>query len=267
MPYLIRGTKCLLRGQMHVELLDALSIGISLVRGDFSTAGSVMVLLRLGELLEEWTHKKSVDDLARCMSLNIDKVWLKTDCGEVLVPLAQVQSGDRIVIRVGGIVPLDGIIAEGEVMVNQASLTGESVPVAKRPGTAIYAGTVVEEGECVLLVEQQSGDTRYDKIVTMIERTEQLKSTAEANASHLADRLVPYTLLTSIATWLLTRNTNRALSVLMVDFSCAPKLAMPLAVLSAMREASGYHITVKGISTVHALFSSLRKLKIPYGMV
>lgn len=245
-PYLTRGIGCLMRGKMQVELLDALSIGISLVRGDFQTAGSVMILLRLGELLEEWTHKKSVDDLARCMSLNIDKVWCQTEHGEILVPLAQIQSGDRIVVRVGGIVPLDGIIVEGEVMVNQASLTGESVPVAKRPGTRIYAGTVVEEGECVLIVEQQSGETRYDKIVTMIERTEQLKSTAEANASHLADRLVPYTLLTSLGTWLLTRNLNRALSVLMVDFSCALKLAMPLAVLSAMREASGYHITVKG---------------------
>ena len=245
-PYLLRGLRCLLRRQLHVELLDGLSIGISMVRRDFDTASSVMFLLRLGELLEEWTHKKSVEDLARSMSLNIDRVWLKTPEGEVLTPLAQVQAGDAIAVRMGGMIPLDGVLQEGEVMVNQASLTGESIPVLKRPGTMVYAGTVVEEGECVLRVEQQSGSSRYDKIVSMIEQSEKLKSTAESRAANLADKLVPYTLAGSAAAWLLTRNVNRALSVLMVDFSCALKLAMPLAVLSAMREAGDYHITVKG---------------------
>ena len=245
-PYLFRGVRCLLRGKLRVELLDGLSIGISMVRRDFATAGSVMFLLELGELLEEWTHKKSVDDLARCMSLNIDRVWLKTPSGEVLVPLNQVKTGDRIAVRMGGLIPLDSTIEEGEVMVNQASLTGESIPVPKRPGTAVYAGTVVEEGECILRVTQQSGESRYDKIVAMIEQSEKLKSAAENKASNLADKLVPYTLVGSGLAYLLTRNVTRALSVLMVDFSCALKLAMPLAVLSAMREASTYHVTVKG---------------------
>ena len=245
-PYLFRGLKCLLQGNLRVELLDGLSIGISMVRRDFATAGSVMFLLGLGELLEEWTHKKSVDDLARCMSLNIDRVWLKTPSGEVLTPLNQVKTGDRIAVRMGGLIPLDSTIEEGEVMVNQASLTGESIPVPKRPGTAVYAGTVVEEGECILRVMQQSGESRYDKIVAMIEQSEKLKSAAENRASNLADKLVPYTLVGSGLAYLLTRNVTRALSVLMVDFSCALKLAMPLAVLSAMREASSYHVTVKG---------------------
>ncbi|BCI59933.1 heavy metal translocating P-type ATPase [Solibaculum mannosilyticum] len=245
-PYLFRGLRCLLRGKLHVELLDGLSIGISIARRDFGTASSVMFLLKLGELLEEWTHKKSVDDLARCMSLNIDRVWLKTSSSEVLTPLSQIKTGDHIAVHMGGLIPLDGVIEEGEVMVNQASLTGESIPVPKRPGMTVYAGTVVEEGECVLLVQQQSGDGRYDKIVAMIEQSEKLKSAAENKASNLADRLVPYTLAGSVLTGLLTRNITRALSVLMVDFSCALKLAMPLAVLSAMREASGYHATVKG---------------------
>ncbi len=245
-PYLLRGLRCLLRGRLHVELLDGLSIGVSMIRRDFSTAGSVMFLLGLGELLEEWTHKKSVDDLARCMSLNIDRVWLKTQEGEVLTPISQIRSGDCIAVRMGGVIPLDGVVEDGEVMVNQASLTGESIPVLKRPGTTVYAGTVVEEGECLLRVERQPGDSRYDKIVTMIEQSERLKSAAEDRASYLADKLVPYTLAVSGATYLLTRNMTRALSVLMVDFSCALKLSMPLAVLSAMREASVYHATVKG---------------------
>lgn len=245
-PYLLRGIKCLFQGKMRVELLDGLSIGISMIRRDFSTASSVMFLLGLGELLEEWTHKKSVDDLARCMSLNIDRVWLKTSSGEILVPLNQVKAGDRISVRMGGLIPLDSTIEEGEVMVNQASLTGESIPVPKRPGTAVYAGTVVEEGECVLRVTQQSGESRYDKIVAMIEQSEKLKSAAESKASNLADKLVPYTLFGSVLAYLWSRNVTRALSVLMVDFSCALKLAMPLAVLSAMREASSYHVTVKG---------------------
>ena len=245
-PYLLRGIKCLFQGKMRVELLDGLSIGISMIRRDFSTASSVMFLLGLGERLEEWTHKKSGDDLARCMALNIDRVWLKTSSGEILVPLNQVKAGDRISVRMGGLIPLDSTIEEGEVMVNQASLTGESIPVPKRPGTAVYAGTVVEEGECVLRVTQQSGESRYDKIVAMIEQSEKLKSAAESKASNLADKLVPYTLFGSVLAYLWTRNVTRALSVLMVDFSCALKLAMPLAVLSAMREASSYHVTVKG---------------------
>ncbi len=245
-PFLRRGLGCLLRRRMKVELLDALSIGISMARNDFGTAGSVAFLLELGELLEEWTHKKSIDDLARCMSLQVDRVWLKTGDSEILTPIAQVRPGDLVAVRMGNVIPLDGVIAQGEVMVNQASLTGESVPVAKRPGTAVYAGTVVEEGECVLQVSQQSGQNRYDQIVTMIERSERLKSAAENRAANLADKLVPYTLVGSLLAFGLTRNLTRALSVLMVDFSCALKLAMPLAVLSSMREAGGRHITVKG---------------------
>ena len=245
-PHLFRGLRCLLRGQMVVEVLDALSIGISLLRGDFSTASSVRFLLGLGELLEEWTHKKSVSDLAQCMSLNIDRVWLRTPQGDVLTPLSEIQTSDQVCVRLGSLIPLDGVITEGEVMVNQASLTGESIPVPKRTGMTVYAGTVVEEGECVLQVSGQSGSSRYDKIVAMIEQSESLKSTAESRAANLADRLVPYTLAGSLLTYLLTRNVSRALSVLMVDFSCALKLAMPLAVLSAMREAGGFHVTVKG---------------------
>ena len=246
LPFLGRGLKRLLRGELKVELLDALSIGVSMARRDFSTAGSVMFLLDIGELLEEWTHKKSVDDLARCMSLNVYRVWLKTGDAEVLVPLSGISAGDHVLVRMGNVIPLDGTVVDGEVMVNQASLTGESMPVAKRPGTQVYAGTVVEEGDCVIEVTQSSGESRYDKIVSMIEQSEQLKSAAESRASNLADKLVPYTLAGSVLSYALTRNVTRALSVLMVDFSCALKLAMPLAVLSAMREASMYHITVKG---------------------
>ena len=245
-PYLLRALRCLLRREFHVELLDGVSVGVSMLRSDFDTAASVMFLLGLGELLEEWTHKKSVDDLARSMSLNIDRVWLKTEDGEELFPLHSVQPGDQVAVRVGSMIPLDGAILEGEVMVNQASLTGESIPVAKRPGAWVYAGTVVEEGECVLTVTQQAGGSRYDKIVAMIEQSEKLKSAAESRAANLADRLVPYTLAGSALVYLLTRNITRALSVLMVDFSCALKLAMPLSVLSAMGEASRFHITVKG---------------------
>ena len=252
-PYVWRAMKCVAKRQMKVELLDGVSIGISLVRQDFGTAGSVMFLLRLGELLEEWTRKKSMDDLARCMSLNIDRVWLKTGDEEVLTPISKIQTGDEVCVRVGGMIPLDGVVTEGEAMVNQASLTGESIPVAKRPGSAVYAGTVIEEGECVLRVTKQSGTGRYDKIVTMIEQSERLKSAVENQASNLADKLVPYTLVGSGLVYLLTRNVTRALSVLMVDFSCALKLSMPLAVLSAMREASTYHATVKGGKYMEAL--------------
>ena len=245
-PFVRRGLHCLLRRRVKVELLDALSISISACRRDFGTAGMVMFLLEIGELLEEWTRKKSVADLARCMSLNVDRVWLRTAQGEVLVPVSQVQPGDAVVVRAGGIIPVDGLVLEGEVTVNQASLTGESSPVPKRPGGAVYAGTVVEEGECVLEVKQASGQSRYDQIVHMIEQSEQMKSEAESRAANLADKLVPYTFAGSLLSFVLTRNVTRALSVLMVDFSCALKLAMPLAVLSAMREAGRAHITVKG---------------------
>lgn len=245
-PFVRRGLRCLLRRRIKVELLDTLSISISACRRDFGTAGMVMFLLEVGELLEKWTRKKSVADLARCMSLNVDRVWLRTAQGEVLVPVSQIQPGDAVVVRAGGIIPVDGLVLEGEVTVNQASLTGESIPVPKRPGGAVYAGTVVEEGECVLEVKQASGQSRYDQIVHMIEQSEQMKSEAESKAANLADKLVPYTFVGSLLSFVLTRNVARALSVLMVDFSCALKLAMPLAVLSAMREAGRAHITVKG---------------------
>ena len=245
-PFLHKGLRCLGRRRIKVELLDALSIGISACRRDFGTAGTVMFLLEIGELLEDWTRKKSVADLAESLSLHVDRVWLKTPDGDVLTPIGQIKPGDRVVVRAGSIIPLDGVVAEGEVTVNQASLTGESVPVAKRPGGAVYAGTVVEEGECILEVKQASGQGRYDQIVEMIQRSEQMKSATEAKASNLADKLVPYTFAGSLLSLVLTRNVTRALSVLMVDFSCALKLAMPLAVLSAMREAGREHITVKG---------------------
>ncbi len=245
-PFVRRGIHCLLRRRIQVELLDGLSITISALRRDFGTAGAVMFLLEVGELLEAWTRKKSMEDLARCMSLHVDRIWLRTSQGEVLVPVAQIQPGDAVVVRSGGVIPMDGIVLEGEVTVNQASLTGESLPVLKRPGGTVYAGTVVEEGECVLEVRQSSGQSRYDQIVHMIEHSEQMKSVSESKAEHLADKLVPYTFAGSILSFLLTRNVSRALSVLMVDFSCALKLAMPLAVLSTMREAGKAHITVKG---------------------
>ena len=245
-PFLHKGLRCLGRRRIKVELLDALSIGISACRRDFGTAGAVMFLLEIGELLEDWTRKKSVADLAESLSLHVDRVWLKTPDGDVLTPIGQIKPGDRVVVRAGSIIPLDGVVAEGEVTVNQASLTGESVPVSKRRGGAVYAGTVVEEGECILDVKQASGQGRYDQIVEMIQRSEQMKSATEAKASNLADKLVPYTFAGSLLSLVLTRNVTRALSVLMVDFSCALKLAMPLAVLSAMREAGREHITVKG---------------------
>ena len=246
-PFLKRGLHCILHRQMKVELLDAISVGISGFRGDFGTAGMVMFLLEIGEALEDWTRRRSIEDLARCMSLNVDRDWLKTETGEeVLCPIHQIRAGDRIVLRAGGLVPVDGVLLEGEVTVNQASLTGESIPVAKRLGGTLYAGTVIEEGECVLEVRQTSGNSRYDKIIAMIEDSQQLKSEAESKAAHLADKLVPYTFAGSILGYVFTRNVQRALSVLMVDFSCALKLAMPLAVLSAMREAGKRHITVKG---------------------
>jgi heavy metal translocating P-type ATPase len=245
-PFLHKGIRCLGRRKIKVELLDALSIGISAFRRDFGTAGTVMFLLEIGELLEDWTRKKSVADLAESLSLHVDRVWLKTPAGDVLTPIGQIRPGDQVVVRAGGVIPLDGVVAQGEATINQASLTGESVPVAKRPGSAVYAGTVVEEGECILDVKQASGQGRYDQIVEMIQRSEQMKSATEAKASNLADTLVPFTFAGSLLSFALTRNVTRALSVLMVDFSCALKLAMPLAVLSAMREAGREHITVKG---------------------
>ena len=255
-PFLHRGLRCLGHRQIKVEMLDALSIGISVCRRDFGTAGTVMFLLEIGELLEDWTRKKSVADLAESLSLHVDRVWLKTEAGEVLTPIGQIRPGDRVVVRAGSVIPLDSVVAEGEITVNQASLTGESVPVAKRPGDVVYAGTVVEEGESALEVKQVSGQSRYDQIVEMIQRSEQMKSAAEAKASSLADRLGPYTFAGSLLSLALTRNVTRALSVLMVDFSCALKLAMPLAVLSAMREAGREHITVKGGKFLEAVASA-----------
>ena len=248
-----KGVRCLLRRRLEVEVLDALSIGVSVLRGDFSTAGSVMFLLNLGSLLEEWTRKKSLDDLARSMALNVDKVWVRSQGTEVLLPLTKVQPGDEIVVRSGNMVPLDGTVIEGEAMVNQAALTGESMPVRKAKGATVYAGTVVEEGECVFLSKAAGGANRYDKIVAMIEESEKLKSSTENRALELADKLVPWCLAGTVVTYALTRNVTRAISILMVDFSCALKLSMPLAVLSAMRECGTAHITVKGGKYLEAL--------------
>ena len=246
LKYLRAGLASLGKRKLSVEVLDATAIAVSLARGDFSTAGSVMFMLRLGELLEDWTHKKSVADLAGAMSLGVDRVWLVTDHGEELVPASQVRVGDLVVVRTGNMIPLDGTVADGEATVNQASMTGESMPVPKHPGSYVYAGTVVEEGECAVRVTQVMGEGRYDRVVRMIEESEKLKSTAEDKAARLADRLVPYTFLGTGLTWLLTRNVTKMLSVLMVDFSCALKLSMPIAVLSAMREGHTYNLSVKG---------------------
>ena len=251
--FLWKGVRCVLSRRLEVEVLDALSIGVSLLRGDFGTAGSVMFLLNLGSLLEEWTRKKSLDDLARSMALNVDKVWVRSQGTEVLVPLTKVRSGDEVVVRNGNMIPLDGTVLEGEAMVNQAALTGEAMPVRKTEGSTLYAGTVVEEGECVFIAKAEGGSNRYDKIVAMIEESEKLKSSTENRALVLADKLVPWCLGATVVTYLLTRNATRAISCLMVDFSCALKLSMPLAVLSAMRECGSYHITVKGGKYLEAL--------------
>ena len=251
--FLWKGVRCALHRKLEVEVLDALSIGVSLLRGDFATAGSVMFLLNLGSLLEEWTRKKSLDDLARSMALNVDKVWVRSQGTEVLVPLTKVRSGDEVVVRSGNMIPLDGTVLEGEAMVNQAALTGEAMPVRKAEGSTLYAGTVVEEGECVFIAKAEGGSNRYDKIVAMIEESEKLKSSTENRALVLADKLVPWCLGATVVTYLLTRNATRAISCLMVDFSCALKLSMPLAVLSAMRECGSYHITVKGGKYLEAL--------------
>ena len=251
--FIWKGVRCLLHRKLEVEVLDALSIGVSILRSDFATAGSVMFLLNLGSLLEEWTRKKSLDDLARSMALNVDKVWVRSQGTEVLVPLTKVRSGDEVVVRSGNMIPLDGTVLEGEAMVNQAALTGESMPVRKAEGSTLYAGTVVEEGECVFIAKAEGGSNRYDKIVAMIEESEKLKSSTENRALDLADKLVPWCLGATAVTYVLTRNVTRAISCLMVDFSCALKLSMPLAVLSAMRECGSYHITVKGGKYLEAL--------------
>ncbi len=251
--YLWEGIKTLAHGKIEVPVLDATAIGVSIFRGDIATAGSVMYLLGVGEILEEWTHKKSVGDLARSMSLNIDKVWLIRENQEVLVSSSTIQAKDCVRVHMGNMIPFDGVVTDGEAMVNQASLTGESEPVRKAEGSFVYAGTVVEEGEITLEVKEANGESKYDKIMTMIEESEKLKSSLEGKAEHLADRLVPYTFAGTGLVWLLSRNTTKALSVLMVDFSCALKLAMPLSVLSAIREASNYDITVKGGKYLEAM--------------
>ena len=244
--YIWKGIRTLAKGKIEVPVLDATAIGVSMLRGDYGTAGSVMFLLGVGELLEEWTHKKSVGDLARSMSLNVGKVWLKKDGQEILVPSEKIVSGDEVVVHMGNLVPFDGEVSDGEGMVNQASLTGESVPVRRTLGSVVYAGTVLEEGELTILVKQTGGSSRYEKITAMIEESEKLKSGLESKAEHLADRLVPYSLGGTALTYLLTRNATKALSILMVDFSCALKIAMPISVLSAIREANQHKITVKG---------------------
>ena len=244
--YICKGLKALWHGKLTVSVLDAAAVTVSLIRGDFSTAGSVMFMLRIGEILEDGTHKKSVADLAGAMSLNVDKVWVKNDVNEELLPIGEVRENDLIIVRTGSLIPLDGKIAEGEATVNQSSMTGESLPVRKSVGSYVYAGTVVEEGECVIRVEKTSGGGRYDRIVKMIEDSEKLKSTAEDRASRLADKLVPYTLGGTALTYFLTRNLTKTLAVLMVDFSCALKLSIPIAVLSGMRECHKYRVSVKG---------------------
>ena len=244
--YIWKGVRTLAKCKIEVSVLDATAIGVSVLRGDFSTASSVMFLLGFGEILEDWTHKKSVDDLARSMSLNVSKVWLVSEDSEVLVGADKIKPGDKVRIHMGTVIPFDGIVTDGEAMVNEASLTGESMPVAKREAGYVYAGTVLEEGELTIRVKETSGSTKFEKIVTMIEETEKLKSAVESKAEHLADRLVPYTLAGTALTFALTRNVTKALSILMVDFSCALKLAMPISVLAAIREANAHHITVKG---------------------
>lgn len=251
--YISEGVRCLSRRKLEVPVLDAIAIGISVCRCEMETASSIMFLLGIGEILEEWTHKKSVDDLARSMSLNVSKVWLLQDGQEILVPAGEVKIGDSVVVRMGNVIPFDGIIRTGEAMVNQASMTGEGLPVRKEKDSYVYAGTVVEEGEIVLQVKETSGSTRFEKIVTMIEDSEKLKSAVESQAEHLADRLVPYTLAGTVLVYAVTRNVTKALAVLMVDFSCALKLAMPITVLSAIREASQHNITVKGGKYLEAI--------------
>lgn len=254
--YIKAGLKCLLKGKIQVPVLDMTAIVVSLIRGDFATAGSIMFLLGIGDILDEWTHKKSVADLAGAMSINVDRVWLEGEDGNTLVPVGDVKVGDRIVVHTGNMIPLDGKVVSGEALINQSSITGEPLPVRRSSGGYVYAGTVVEEGDCVIRVEKVTGDGRYDRIVHMIEDSEKLKSETEDHASHLADKLVPYSLGATALIWLLTRNVTKALAVLMVDFSCALKLSMPVTVLSAMKEASAHKISVKGGKFLEAISSA-----------
>ena len=253
-PYIINGLKFLLSGKLEVSVLDATSIAVSLLRGDHATASNVMFLLEMGEMMEDWTHKKSVDDLARAMSLNVDKVWMiSSDGQEVLSNISDIRENDRIVVRTGTMIPLDGIVQSGDASVNQAAMTGESEPVHKTESSLVYAGTVIDEGELVITVQKAQGQGRYDRIVAMIEESEKLKSESEAKAAHLADRLVPYTFGATLLTWFFTKNATKATSILMVDFCCALKLAMPIAVLSAMREAGDHKISIKGGKFIEAV--------------
>ena len=242
MKYICEGAACILRGRVEVAVLDAVAITVSMIRGDCKTAGSVMFLLKIGEIMEEWTHKKSVEDLARTMVLNVDKVWAVRDGREILIPVDEIEVGDDFIVRSGNVIPLDGKVISGQSSVNQASMTGESLPVPKEQGSYVYAGTVVEEGTCTIRADKGSG--RYDRIISMIEESEKLKSQAEDRASHLADKLVPYSLGGTLITYILTRNVTKALAILMVDFSCALKLAMPISVLSAMKEGSNMGLTI-----------------------
>lgn len=252
--YIVKGIKTLLKFNLNVSVLDATAIGVSIFRNDFATASSVMFLLKIGEILEEWTHKKSVDDLASTMSLGVDKVWFRSESGEdILTPVNKLKKGDCFVVRTGNMIPCDGKVVSGDASINQASITGESLPVQKSVGSYVYAGTTVDEGECVVCIDKIAGDARYDRIVKMIEDSEKLKSAAEDSAANLADKLVPFSFLGTGLTWLLTRNAAKAISCLMVDFSCALKLAMPIAVLSAMRQCSADDITVKGGKYLEAI--------------
>lgn len=251
--YISKGMRTLAKGKLEVSVLDGAAIGISILRKDYNTAGSIMFLLGIGELLEEWTHKKSVEDLARSMSLQIEKVWLLKDGQEILSGVDNIALGDRIVVHMGNVIPFDGLVTEGEALVNQATLTGEALPVRKAAESYVYAGTVVEEGELIICVKELGGSGKFDKIVRMIEESEKLKSSVEGKAAHLADKLVPYTLLGTGLAYLLTRNMTKVLSILMVDFSCALKLAMPIAVLSAIREANSHNVTVKGGKYLEAM--------------
>ena len=253
LKYFIRGLRSLIKGRLDVAVLDAASVTVSVLTGDFATAGSVMFLLSLGDVLEEWTHKKSVDDLARTMSLNVEKVWLKADDAEVLVPVSEINVGDKIVVRTGGMIPLDGKVYSGDCLVNQASMTGESLPVRKSAGSPVFAGTAVEEGECVILVDKPAGSGRYDRIIKMIEESESLKSDVENRSAHMADRLVPVSLGGTVFTYLITGNASKAISVLMVDFSCALKLAMPIAMLYGINEAGRHKASVKGAKFLEAI--------------
>lgn len=253
LKYMKEGVKTLLKGKIEVPVLDATAIAVSVLRNDTDTAGSIMFLLGFGELLEEWTHKKSIDNLARSLSLHVTKAWKKVDGTEVLVSVDEIETGDQVVVHMGNVIPFDGVVAEGEALVNQASLTGEATAVRKAEGASVYAGTVMEEGTLTITVSKVGSDSKFEKIVKMIEESEKMKSNVEGKAAHLADKLVPYSLGATALTYLLTRNATKALSILMVDFSCALKLAMPISVLSAIREAGSHHITVKGGKFLEAM--------------